>query len=63
METTSKYDLRKEKIDESVRDAVYKEIVNIKCFSHRNYGFRFTDVSKKVRNDEMLGWCYQLCFF
>lgn len=62
MEIISKYELRKEKIDENVRVAVYKEIANIKCFSHRNNGFRFTDVSKKVRNDEMLGWCYQLCF-
>ena len=62
METISKYELRKEIIDEEVREAIYKEATNIKCFSHENYGFRFSDVSKKIRNDEMLGWCYQLCF-
>ena len=62
METISKYELRKEIIDEEVREAIYKETANIKCFSHENYGFRFSNVSKKIRNDEMLGWCYQLCF-
>ena len=62
MTTVSKYDLRKEDINEKIRSSIYKKTSNIKTFCLKNTGFRTTNISKKIQNDEMLGWCYQLCF-